>query len=68
MITQITYARLWNLGNYENERFEATATVGEGEDPAVVLREVKAFVENERLRMIREYQAARQKAAGDPPF
>lgn len=29
MVTQVSYARLYNTGNYENVRFEATATVGD---------------------------------------
>ena len=30
MITKVSYARLYNLGNYENERFEAEAEVVDG--------------------------------------
>jgi hypothetical protein len=31
MITHITYARLYNLGNYENERIEVTVSVEDGD-------------------------------------
>ncbi len=31
MITSVTYARLYNLGNYENERIEVTASVENGD-------------------------------------
>jgi len=68
LITSITYARLWNLGNYENERFEVTAQVAAGDDPAAVLRECKAFVENERIAMQRERQSARRHQEPEPPF
>lgn len=67
MITVIRYERLWNLGNYENEKFCVEAQVQAGEDPAQVLRDLKAFCEQERVAMFRERQAARQQAA-EPPF
>ena len=41
----LTYRRIHNLGNYENEQLEATAEVGVGEEPARVLRELKKFVQ-----------------------
>lgn len=69
-ITQITYARLHNLGNYENERFEVVVTVEEGDvagafaearyatdaarSAAQIEREEQA--EQHRLRMEQERQ------------
>lgn len=42
-VQTITYARIKNIGNYENERLEVTGIVSAGEDPAKVLRELKGF-------------------------
>lgn len=41
MITQVSYGRLYNTGNYENVRFEAVVSVEDGD-------EVAAFKEAER--------------------
>ena len=46
-ITTITYARLRNLGRYENERLEATAEVAEGETAEEVARYLRAWVEQQ---------------------
>lgn len=43
-ITTITYRRVLNLGKYETETLEVQAEIEEGDDPAVVFEEVKAFV------------------------
>lgn len=40
----VTYSRIKNIGNYENERVEAVAVVQPGEDPSEVLRGLKRFV------------------------
>lgn len=40
----MTYARLRNLGNYENERLELTVSLQEGEDPEVVYATLKEEV------------------------
>lgn len=34
MITQVSYARLYNTGNYENIRFEAVVSVEDHDAPA----------------------------------
>lgn len=45
IITSISYQKVKNLGNYESERLEATATVGEDEDVVLAARQLRAFVE-----------------------
>lgn len=42
-ITQVSYGRLYNTGNYENVRFEAVASVEDG-DVAVALAEATEAV------------------------
>ncbi len=44
-ITQVTYRRVANLGNYETAAMEAVAAVNEGEDPAEVMTALKQWVE-----------------------
>lgn len=44
-IKEITYERINNLGNYENERIAATAQLEPGEDPEEKIIELKYFVE-----------------------
>ncbi len=43
-IETITYKRVKNLGNFENETFQATATLEEGEDEAVAAKRLMSFV------------------------
>jgi len=43
-IKEITYARVFNLGNYENERIEYTACLSDGDDPSEVLSNLKELV------------------------
>jgi hypothetical protein len=43
-IETISYKRVKNLGNYQTETFEATATIAEEEDPHKACEELKAFV------------------------
>lgn len=49
MITQVTYERLFNLGNYESERISATATV-ESADIEGAYDEARTAVETEHER------------------
>lgn len=53
MITQITYARLYNLGSYENERLEVTVSV-ENDDVTAARITAVAAVEAEHQRMVEE--------------
>ena len=53
-IESITYKRIKNLGNYQSETFEATATVEEGDDPQVVGEGLKAFVYGQLNRAVVE--------------
>ena len=41
-ITQASYRRLWNLGNYENISVELTADVAEGESTRAALNALAA--------------------------
>lgn len=51
-IETITYKRVKNLGDYQSETFEATATVEEGDDPQVVGEGLKAFVYGQLYRAV----------------
>lgn len=44
IITSISYQAVKNLGNYESERLDATATVSDGEDPALLIKKLRKFV------------------------
>ena len=56
MITQVTVERLYNLGNYENIRLAATATVEEGQTEAA-FAEARAAVEAHYTMFIDERHA-----------
>ena len=43
-IETITYKRVKNLGNYQSETMEATATVDEGENAHLCAERLKEFV------------------------
>jgi len=45
IISQITYKRIHNLGNYENQELSATALIGDDENPIAVFEGLRAFVE-----------------------
>lgn len=63
MITSVTYARLYNLGNYENERLEVTIQVEENDATSAFIAAVST-VETEHQRML---QARRAPAPGPVP-
>ncbi len=44
-ITSISYQAVKNLGNYESDRLEATATVEQDESVTEAVKQLKAFVE-----------------------
>ena len=44
-IVAVSYEAVRNLGNYESERLRADAIVGDGQDPALALRDLRSFVE-----------------------
>ena len=46
-ITAVSYRRLKNLGNYENEAVEATALVEDWEDSAQTLDALRSWVEDQ---------------------
>jgi hypothetical protein len=62
MATKVNYARLYNLGNYENERIEIEADVAPDESPAEVLRRLADWVEVNAENLIKERQAKRMEA------
>lgn len=45
-VKTIRYCKKFNLGDYENEDIEITATVEEGDDPKEILKKLKKDVEN----------------------
>lgn len=58
MIKTVTYARLYNLGNYENEKLEVTITVEENDATAAFITAV-ATIESEHQRLLNERRAPR---------
>lgn len=58
-IITVTYARLWNLGNYENERLEAVATVESDAESAFA--EAVQAVNDQHALMQAERDAAEQR-------
>lgn len=73
MITKVVYARLYNLGNYENERLEVEVTVEDGSAAAVegAWEDARNAVEAQRTRL-QAQRAARLRPQrtidDDPPF
>lgn len=59
MITRIIYARLFNLGNYENERLEVEVTVEHG-DYAAAFTEARGAVDAQQAQFQAEREAAEQ--------
>lgn len=56
-ITSVSYSRLVNLGDYQNEKLGASARVEEGDDPSVVLENLRYWVERD-LKLRREAKTA----------
>ncbi|BAY78680.1 hypothetical protein NIES25_51840 [Nostoc linckia NIES-25] len=52
-IETITYKRVKNLGNFENETFQATATIEEGDDPAIEAKHLMSFVSGQLYGAVR---------------
>ena len=46
-VTTVTYRRVSNLGNYETEALEVEAIVDEFEEPAEVVAQLRAFVDDQ---------------------
>jgi hypothetical protein len=80
VITKVVYARLFNLGNYENERIEVEAVIGADENPGAIFEELRKAADQqheefqaarvreqeERDRKYREEYEARRQAAKQP--
>lgn len=60
MITKIIYARLFNLGNYENERLEVEIVV-EGGEYAAAFIEAREAVETQHAQFQAERDAAEKR-------
>jgi hypothetical protein len=46
--TKLTYARVFNTGNYENQRIELECELQADDDPLIVLALMKTFVFKQR--------------------
>lgn len=57
-ITQVTFGTLVSIGNYENERFSATAEVQAGQDPSEVMGELIDWVSRQACKPTRAEKAA----------
>lgn len=57
-ITQVTFGTLVGIGNYENERFSATAEVQAGQDPSEVMGELIDWVSRQACKPTRAEKAA----------
>jgi len=66
-IKNVTYHKVFSLGNYENEKIGIEIEVGEGENPVDVLFEAKKYVEKSHLfnQELPKYKRAKDIAA-DP--
>lgn len=63
MVSKVKYEKLYNLGNYENEKFSAEVEVAPGADPAAAMAEAVAFVEAQRQRSA-DVASLEERAAG----
>lgn len=63
MITEIIYARLYNLGNYENERLEVKVTVEDTSAAALVgaWEDARQAVEQQHARLQAQRDEAERK-------
>src|SRR5215469_5458345 len=61
-ITDVTYGHLFNLGNYENERFEATAIVTIDQTAEEAMAELRAWVMAQGTQERRQRDADREQA------
>lgn len=63
-ITQVSYTRLINLGDFENCRIGAEAQVDPGDDPVMVVEQLRQFVQQASQADLATAQAAAQQPAG----
>lgn len=59
-VTGLRVARLYNLGNYNNEKFEITVEVGEGDDPGKVFARLENIITGLDRRDCQESYETRQ--------
>lgn len=65
----IRYARLFNLGNYENERIEVEETIGDGDSPEYTMKWLAEWVEQQGRELDERRRIARAAAEDkDIPF
>lgn len=60
MITQVSYERVFNLGNYENHRISATASV-ENDEYHVAFAAARSAVEEQHALFIAEREAEQER-------
>jgi hypothetical protein len=51
LVTEVSFERVFNLGNYETMRLGLKATVGEGKSPAEILRFLDRYTIKTRKEM-----------------
>jgi hypothetical protein len=61
VITKVVYARLYNLGDYENERLEVEVYV-EDDNTQLAFAEAKAAIEEQHARLDAERAEAARRA------
>jgi hypothetical protein len=65
---KVNYARLYNLGNYENERIEVEDDVRPDETPGDTLKRLAAWVAIHAEELRQERRRPRPEPAADIPF
>lgn len=63
-IKSVTYSKLLNLGNYENERIEITVEVNPNSDGLQELKEAKKWVKNQLNPVKKEKYISRSNGHG----
>jgi len=59
-ITRITMGRVYNLGNYENQRVEISVDIANGDNPANVFKNLQGILSNLRAKSgVEQYQVRR---------
>ena|ERR1051325_1368874 len=59
-VTRITMGRVYNLGNYENQRVEISVDISNGDDPANVFKNIEGILGNLRAKSgVDTYEIAR---------
>jgi hypothetical protein len=67
-IKTISYAKVFPLAPYCNERIGVEVEINEGEDPAQAFEEAKAFVESCHTKPLVEFEWAEMEKPLTPPY